>query len=154
MQRYANRYIDAEQLNGFIADPRRVLLGMFVAPAVGALATEVPTFTFQSYWGVALLGWLSVITLYLPLVLSRLRRTSRPFLTCVIVGGISAPGLLGYAVAVVGGLLTADPAWIVFPLAATFPLGAIGGAVFWLCVVWRADGWEKPVATDASFSDV
>ena len=71
MQRYSNRYIDAEQLNGFIADPRRVLLGMFVAPAVGALATEVPTFTFQSYWGVALLGWLSVITLYLPLVLSR-----------------------------------------------------------------------------------
>ena len=146
MQRYANRYVAADPQNGFIADPRRVLLGAIVAPTVGALATEVPTFTFESYWGIWLLGFFSVVTLYLPLVLWRLRRTSRPLLTCILVGGLSAPGLFGYALSIVGGL-TVDPAFIFFPLLFTFPLGAIGGAAFWLCAVWRSEGF-------ASFSDV
>ena len=46
MRRYANRYIEADRLTGFLADPRRVVVGAIIAPAVGALATEVPTFTF------------------------------------------------------------------------------------------------------------
>ena len=147
MRRYASRYIDADPLNGFIADPRRVVLGMIAAPAAGALATEIPTFAFRDFWTIAFLGLLSVVTLYLPLVLWRLRRTYRPFLTCVVVGAISAPGLLGYAVSLIGGLLMAEPALIFLPLAATFPLGAIGGAIFWVCAVWRSDGFE-------TFSDV
>lgn len=139
-------------VNDYVADPRRVLLGAFAAPLIASLATEVPTFRLTHYWGICFLGFMSVISLYLPIILWRLPRTRRPFLTCVAIGAISAPGILGYAIAIIGGLL-------VWPLGAlivvaTFPLGAIGGAVFWVCAVWLADGWEGPEEPTASLSDV
>jgi hypothetical protein len=131
------------EMNDFIADPRRVLLGAIAAPLIASLVAEIPTFGFESFWGLFLLGFLSVVTLYLPLVLWRLRRTRRPLLTCVVVGGLSAPGLLGYSVSIVGSLVMADPRVIMFPLIATFPLGAIGGAIFWLSAVWRSEGFTQ-----------
>lgn len=131
------------QFNDFIADPRRVVLGMIVAPAAGALAAEVPTFLLRDFWQIWLLGLLSVVTLYLPLVLWRLPRTRHPFLTCVVVGAVSAPGLVGYSVAIMISLLGVGAGWAGLVLLVTFPLGAIGGAAFWLAAVWRSEGWKN-----------
>ena len=130
-------------LNDFVADPTRVLLGAIAAPVLAALFTEIPTFHFRDYWTVALLGLLSVVTLYLPLVLWRLRRTRHPFWACVILGGLSAPGLLGYALGIMGSFITGQPAVIFLTMVLVFPLGAIGGAIFWLCAVWRSEGFEQ-----------
>ena len=128
-------------LNGFIAHPGRVLLGIFAAPLVPSLAAEIPAFKFLDFWPLLFLGFFAVLVPFLPLVLWRLRRTRHPFWACVLIGGLSAPGLLGYIVAIfatLGGFPTVLP----MLMAITFPLGAIGGAVFWLCVVWRSDGWD------------
>ena len=130
------------ETNDFIADPRRVLLGMFAAPVVPSFAAEIPTFKFLDFWPLAMFGFLSIITLYLPWVLWKLRRTRHPFLTCVLIGGLSAPGLLGYVVGIVAGL-AGFPAAVIGIIMVTLPLGLIGGAVFWLCAVWRSEGWES-----------
>lgn len=134
-------YAPAAAEGDFVADPRRVLLGMIAAPIVPSLAAVIPQSFFPSFLAVATLGLLSILTLYLPLVLWRLRRTRHPFLTCVLIGGISAPGLIGYSIAIILGMVAGAPAAPLMLMAATFPLGAIGGAVFWLCAVWRSERW-------------
>ena len=82
-------------LNAFVADPRRVLLGAIAAPAVASLAAELPIFSFADFWAFFFLGLMSVITLYLPIVLWNLCHTRRPLWTCIWVGAVSAPGIIG-----------------------------------------------------------
>ena len=125
----------------FVPDPRRVLLGIIVAPVAPSLVATLPQSLLPSFGALATLGLLSVLTLFLPLILWRLPHTRHPFWTCVLLGGFSAPGLFGYLLALVLGITAGAPAAPLFVLLATFPLGAVGGAIFWLCVVWRSDGW-------------
>jgi hypothetical protein len=132
-------YAPGAAREGFVADPRRVLLGTVLSPIVPSAAAAIPQFSLPSFWAVVTLGLLSVLTLYLPLVLWRLPHTRHPFWTCVLLGGLSAPGLFGYSLAIILGIAAGAPAAPLLVLLFTFPLGALGGVVFWLCVVWRSD---------------
>jgi hypothetical protein len=143
MQRYANRYLEAEPPNGFIADPRRVLAGTLAAPLVPSIGAAILNMQIFEFWPVAILGLLSVITLYLPLVLWSLPRTQHPFIACVLLGGISAPGLIGYGLSIMAGFAIGAPAAPIIIMMLTFPLGAVGGATFWLCTVWCSEGWGE-----------
>lgn len=135
-------YAPGAPVGEFVADPKRVLLGVIVAPVVPSLGVTIFQFSFPSFGGVVTLGLMSILTMFLPLVLWRLPRTRHPFWTCVVVGGFSAPGLFGYTMAVIMAFAVSAPITPLMVLLITFPLGAVGGAVFWLCVVWRSEAWK------------
>ena len=130
-------FVDREPL--LILDSSRLLLGTIAAPLAGSLAAALFSRNFVVFWPVAGFGFLSVLFLYLPLIAWTLPRTRRPFLTCVLLGGIAAPGPLGYIFMAFdlaegsGGLAAAI-------FTDTAPLGLVGGLVFWSCVAWNNPG--------------
>lgn len=112
-------------------------LGLVAAPVVPALAFTFPTFADAG--SLIAFGALSVITLFFPLLVVILPRTGRPFLTSVVVGALIAMGPFGIIVAAASagaGPFGAAEA-LIYLLAITAPLGAVGGAAFWFCALWR-----------------
>lgn len=116
--------------------PLRMLAAAVAASAVPSVMVTLPSLV--DAWPLFFMGCVSIFTLYLPLVLWRLPRSRHPFLTCVILGALAAPGpigiglAIGLAIGAIGGVGT-----LIFVLGMTAPLGAVGGAVFWFGAVWK-----------------
>lgn len=132
-------------------DWRRVLLGIVAAPIVPSLLFGATNGGPAAIGPVILplvgLGFLSVLTLYLPLLAWRLPRSRRPLMTCVLVGIVAAPGPVGYVFGAIGLLLAGELWFVPGILILTAPLGAIGGFTFWLCAIW--EGRRAGVAGEA-----
>lgn len=122
--------------HAYVAEPKRVLLGAIVAPT-GASLIAIGWGDPLSLW---LFAMLSTMPLFLPAVMWRLGRTKYRFLTCVIVGGVTAPGICGYALGIVGALVVEGGLdFLAATLLFAVPLGIVGGMIFWLCAVWKSD---------------
>ena len=128
---------------GFLNQPSRIsllgagrwTLGLAAAPVVPALA-----FTFPSFVGadiLVVLGAISVITVFFPLLVVVLPRTCRPLLASIVVGALAAIGPVGIIVAAGEGRAMAALLALIEVGVRTAPLGAVGGAVFWFCALWR-----------------
>jgi hypothetical protein len=122
-----------------LLNPGRMALGVVAGSAVPSLVVGPGGLRDGSFWILFLFGCLSILTVYLPLMIWRLPRTRWPFLTCMILGGLAAPGPIVIALAIVSALGQAGEMAGLFGLVFLFtaPLGLVGGCVFWLCVVWR-----------------
>jgi hypothetical protein len=120
----------------FVADPKRIVLGAVVAPTAASLIGSISMGDFWSLWLVALL---STMPVYLAVILWRLPRTTRPLLTCLLIGALTAPGIVGYIFGLVGTMVAADASAMLVILFFSAPFGLLGGAVFWLCAVWRSE---------------
>ncbi len=126
----------------FVPTPGRFLLGIIAAPAAPAFgASLLDKSLFGDLIGLLGLGYLSAFTLFLPLMIMRLPATRHPLATCVIGGALTAPGPLGYGIAL--ATLPSAPGMILLVLAVAAPLGAVGGFVSWLCVVWRSSEFAE-----------
>jgi hypothetical protein len=122
-----------------LLNPGRVALGLVAGSAVPSLVVGPGGLGDESYWLLFLFGCLSILTVYLPLMIWRLPRTRRPFLTCALLGALAAPGPIVIALAIISALGQAGEmtGLVGFVYLFTAPLGLVGGCVFWLCVVWR-----------------
>jgi hypothetical protein len=111
---------------------RRTLAGFVVAPLVAVLPLilinldgRMSTMVMATLFGAGF-GWAHALVSGLPLFLwLRRRRVAPTFLNCVYGGGAAAalPSLL--ATPWLGGV-------VVLVITFAIPLGAVGGAVFWL----------------------
>jgi hypothetical protein len=116
----------------------RLLGGLLAASAIPSFLVSALFLSSDFFWMIFWLGCLSICTVYVPLIFCWLP-SRRPLLVSVVIGAVSAPGPLTAALGVVM-LLNGSPAalpFLAFALAITMTLGAIGGFVFWLCVLWR-----------------
>lgn len=121
--------------------PGRLALALLLASFVPSafFAVLLSNERFASFVFMSVLGFTAIAIPFTPLMAWRLPRTRRPFATVVLIGAISAPGPIGYALALMG-VLTVKSSYDLLDLArallVTAPFGACGGFIFWLVAMW------------------
>ena len=132
-------YVEDANLN-FLLHPARVALGALLALLVPTvLLNAIFQENLTSLDRLLVLSAPTVLFVFLPLALRYVPRSESPLLRCIGLGVMSVTSVATVLVVAATGLLA--PIFIVLAIFIVAPFGALGGAVFWLCVSHGDENW-------------